>query len=233
MFFWGSGGLLESGFVPGAPVLELGFKNLLAYLLGSVIGSLLVGRLRGGVDIRTQGSGNAGGTNALRTQGPWFAVWVMIIDVGKGFIAVNVVPGLSLPGIPADPLVSREWLAVTCAVSAVLGHVYPLWHEFRGGKGAATLVGVLAGIAPAALAPVLGVWLVTVLLSGYVGLATMLAAFAFPAFLFISQTTVAPPLMTLGIAMAFFVAYTHRSNLKRMLAGNESRARSLWLLRPR
>jgi glycerol-3-phosphate acyltransferase PlsY len=214
-------------------VLELGFKNLLAYLLGSLIGSLLVGRLRGGVDIRTQGSGNAGGTNALRTQGAWFAAWVMLIDVGKGFIAVAVVPALSLPGVPPDPLVSRDWLAVTCAVSAVLGHVYPLWHEFRGGKGAATLVGVLAGIAPAALAPVLAVWLVTVLLSGYVGLATMLAACAFPVFLSITQESLATPLMTLGLAMAVFVAYTHRSNIKRMMSGNESRVRALWLLRPR
>jgi acyl phosphate:glycerol-3-phosphate acyltransferase len=213
-------------------VLELGFKNLLAYLLGSVIGSLLVGRLRGGVDIRTQGSGNAGGTNALRTQGAWFAAWVMLIDVGKGFIAVTVVPSLHLPGVPADPLVSREWLAVTCAISAVVGHVYPLWHEFRGGKGAATLVGVLAGIAPYALAPVLGVWLVTVLLSGYVGLGTILAACAFPAFLLINRAA-AIPLLSLGIVMAVFVAYTHRSNIERMLAGSESRARSLWLLRPR
>lgn len=213
-------------------MLELGFKNLLAYLLGSVIGSLLVGRLRGGVDIRTQGSGNAGGTNALRTQGAWFAAAVMLIDVTKGFIAVTVVPALSLPGIPADPLVSRDWLAVTCAISAVMGHVYPLWHEFRGGKGAATLVGVLSGIAPAALGPVLGVWLVTVLLSGYVGLGTMLAACAFPAFLLISQAAAAP-VLTLGVAMAVFVAYTHRSNIRRMWAGSESRARSLWLLRPR
>lgn len=213
-------------------MLELGFKNLLAYLLGSVIGSLLVGRLRGGVDIRTQGSGNAGGTNALRTQGVWFAAWVMVIDVGKGFIAVTVLPHLELPGLPVDPAVSRDWLAVTCAVSAVMGHVYPLWHEFRGGKGAATLVGVLSGIAPAALGPVLGVWLVTVLLSGYVGLGTMLGACAFPAFLLLIHADTAP-FMTLGIAMAFFVAYTHRSNIKRMLAGNESRARSLWLLRPR
>ncbi|MEQ1579816.1 MAG: glycerol-3-phosphate 1-O-acyltransferase PlsY [Steroidobacteraceae bacterium] len=214
-------------------MLELGFKNLLAYLLGSVIGSLLVGRLRGGVDIRTQGSGNAGGTNALRTQGPWFAAWVMLIDVGKGFIAVTVVPALSLPGIPADPLVSRDWLAVTCAISVVLGHVYPLWHEFRGGKGAATLVGVLAGIAPLALAPVLGVWLVTVLLSGYVGLGTMLAACAFPVFLAITQAFAATPVMALALSMTVFVAYTHRSNIKRMWAGSESRARSLWLLRPR
>ena len=214
-------------------MLDLGFKNLLAYLLGSVIGSLLVGQLRGGVDIRTQGSGNAGGTNALRTQGAWFAAWVMLIDVGKGFIAVTVVPSFSLPGVPVDPFVNREWLAVTCAVSVVMGHVYPLWHEFRGGKGAATLVGVLAGIAPAALAPVLGMWLVTVLLSGYVGLGTMLAACSFPVFLAISQESLATPVMALGLGMAFFVAYTHRSNIRRMMSGNESRARSLWLLRPR
>lgn len=214
-------------------MLELGFKNLLAYLLGSVIGSLVVGRLRGGIDIRTQGSGNAGGTNALRTQGAWFASWVMLIDVSKGLVAATLVPSLNLPAIPVDPAVDRDWLAVTCAVSSVLGHVYPLWHGFRGGKGAATLVGVLAGIAPYALAPVLAVWLVTVLLSGYVGLGTMLAACAFPVFLAISQTSAATPVMALGLSMAAFVAYTHRTNITRMLAGNESRARSLWLLRPR
>src|SRR5262245_19477670 len=78
--------------VESAAVLELGLKALLSYLLGSLMGGLIVGRLRGGVDIRTQGSGNAGGTNALRTQGKLFALWVVLIDVGKGVLAVTVVP---------------------------------------------------------------------------------------------------------------------------------------------
>jgi glycerol-3-phosphate acyltransferase PlsY len=214
-------------------VLELGFKTLLAYLLGAVLGSLVVGGLRGGIDIRTQGSGNAGGTNALRTQGAGFAAWVMLIDVAKGVLAVTIIPGLQLPWIPADPHVARDWLRVACAIAAVVGHVYPLWHEFRGGKGAATLVGVLVGLAPAALVPVLSVWLVTVLLSGYVGLGTILATCAFPAFLLLSRDSVVTPIMVLAVGMVIFVAYTHRGNVRRMLNGKESRATKLWLLGPR
>ena len=142
----------------GRPVLELGVKSLIAYLLGSVSGSLLLGRLRG-VDIRELGSGNAGGTNALRTQGWQFALAVMAIDIGKAVLAVGVLPGLDLPFIGIKPRVDRHWLAVACAIAVVVGHVYPLWYDFRGGKGAATLIGAVAVLAPAALIPVLAVWL--------------------------------------------------------------------------
>jgi glycerol-3-phosphate acyltransferase PlsY len=212
-------------------VLELGIKTLIAYLLGSVLGSLVVGRLRG-VDIREQGSGNAGGTNALRTQGARFALGVVVIDVGKALLAVGVLPGLALPGIGLDPAVNRNWLAVACAAAAVTGHVYPVWHEFRGGKGAATLIGTLAVLAPAALLPVFAVWLACVMLTGYVGLATMLATLALPVWVAIVQPG-NTALLLFGVAMAAFIAYTHRSNIARMRAGNENRARRLWLLRPR
>ncbi|NJD30915.1 MAG: glycerol-3-phosphate acyltransferase, partial [Gammaproteobacteria bacterium] len=154
-------------------MLELGCKALVAYLLGSVIGSLLLGRLRG-VDIRTQGSGNAGGTNALRTQGWAFAAGVVVVDVGKALLAVGWLPQLIIPGIGIDPAVDRDWLLVCCAAAVVVGHVYPVWHEFRGGKGAATLIGAIAVIAPTALVPVIGGWLLTVVLTGFVGLGTML-----------------------------------------------------------
>jgi glycerol-3-phosphate acyltransferase PlsY len=212
-------------------VLELGIKTLIAYLLGSVLGSLVVGRLRG-VDIREQGSGNAGGTNALRTQGARFALGVVVIDVGKALLAVGVLPGLALPGIGLDPAVNRNWLAVACAAAAVTGHVYPVWHEFRGGKGAATLIGTLAVLAPAALLPVFAVWLACVMLTGYVGLATMLATLALPVWVAIVQPG-NTALLLFGVAMTAFIAYTHRSNIARMRAGNENRARRLWLLRPR
>ena len=121
-------------------MLELGLKTLIAYLLGSLLGAMLIGALRG-VDIRETGSGNAGGTNALRTQGFWFAVGVALIDVGKGALAVAWLPGWQPMGLPADPLVDRGWLAVACGAAAVAGHIWPLWHEFRGGKGGATLLG--------------------------------------------------------------------------------------------
>lgn len=214
-------------------MLELGVKTLLAYLLGSLIGSLIVGRLRGGVDIRTMGSGNAGGTNALRTQGYWFAFWVMVIDIGKGWVAAAVLPSMSIPFVGIDQSVTRGWLAVACAGAAVFGHVYPIWYGFRGGKGAATLVGVLVGLKPIALIPVLVVWLGTVMVSGFVGLATMLAVASFPIYLAMIDNEPAPALLIFGFAMLIFVCYTHRANIARMRSGTESRAQRLWLLRPR
>jgi glycerol-3-phosphate acyltransferase PlsY len=214
-------------------MLELGFKSLLAYLVGSLIGSLLVGRLKGGIDIRTLGSGNAGGTNALRTQGLGFAVWVMLIDVSKGWLATAVLPGMNIPAIGIDANIDRDWLTVACATGSVLGHVWPVWYGFRGGKGAATLVGVLIGIAPYALLPVLGVWLAIVMLTGFVGLATMIAVAAFPAYLLIAIDEPPRAFLIFGLAMIAFVCFTHRSNIERMLAGTENRAQRLWILRPR
>jgi acyl phosphate:glycerol-3-phosphate acyltransferase len=214
-------------------MLELGFKTLLAYLLGSLIGSLIVGRLRGGVDIRTMGSGNAGGTNALRTQGFAFAFWVIVIDAGKGWAAAALLPAMSLPGIGIDPTIDRLWLAVACSIAVVVGHVYPVWYGFRGGKGAATLVGVVIGLKPIALLPLLAVWLLVVMFTGFVGLATMLAVAAFPAYVAATGIDPSNALLTFGCVMTLFVCYTHRSNIERMRAGTENRARRLWLLRPR
>jgi glycerol-3-phosphate acyltransferase PlsY len=212
-------------------VLELGVKTLLSYLLGSLVGSLVIGWVRG-VDIRTQGSGNAGGTNALRTQGKWFALGVIVIDVGKALLAVGLLPGLAMPGIGIDPTIDRDWLMVACAVAVVVGHVYPVWYDFRGGKGAATMLGAVAVLAPSALAPVLLVWLLTVLLTGYVGLGTMLGTAALPVYVALAEPG-HTPLLAFGLLVTAFVIYTHRSNLQRMRAGKENRAKRLWLLRPR
>jgi len=213
-------------------VLELGLKSLFAYLLGSVMGAMVVGRLRG-VDIRQMGSGNAGGTNALRTQGFAFAAGVVVVDVGKALLAVAWLPGWSMPGVEPDPVVSRAWLQVACAGSAVAGHVWPLYHDFRGGKGAATLIGALAVLAPVVLVPVLAVWLVFVMVWGMVGLATMAAAIAVPVAVVLLERPVPVPVLTFGILMAGFMVYTHRANIARMRAGNENRVKRLWLLRPR
>lgn len=214
-------------------MLELGVKSLLAYLLGSLVGSLIVGRLKGGVDIRTLGSGNAGGTNALRTQGLGFAAWVMLIDIGKGWAAAALLPPLVIAGVGLDPTVERDWLTAACAATAVLGHIYPVWYGFRGGKGAATLVGVLLAIAPSAFLPLIALWAVVVMLTGFVGLATMIAVAAFPLYMLLTQSTGSPAYLVFGLAMFLLVCYTHRSNIERMLAGTENRARRLWLLRPR
>ena len=139
-------------------MLELGVKFLISYFIGSLMGAMIVGKLRGGIDIRTMGSGNAGGTNALRTQGLGFAIGVVLIDIGKGAIGAGVVPGLELPFIATDPGLSRDWLTLCCAAAAVFGHVWPIYHRFRGGKGAATLVGTFIILGPELILPLLLVW---------------------------------------------------------------------------
>jgi glycerol-3-phosphate acyltransferase PlsY len=210
---------------------ELGLKVLIAYLVGGVLGSLVLGKLRG-VDIRKQGSGNAGATNALRTQGKLFALCVLIIDIAKGVWAVRYLPALPLPFIPADPSLAREWLVLACGLAVIVGHVYPVWFGFRGGKGAATVVGVVAALDPGLLAPVLATWFVVLLIAGYVSLATMLAGAALVvAAALLRQSD--PALMGFCALLAAFIVFTHRSNIARLRAGTENRVRRLWLLRPR
>ncbi|MGA0708342.1 MAG: glycerol-3-phosphate 1-O-acyltransferase PlsY [Steroidobacteraceae bacterium] len=211
-------------------MLELLLKSGLAYLLGSVMGAMIAGRLRG-VDIRLQGSGNAGGTNALRTQGWGFAALVVVVDVGKGALAVGVVPGLALPGVV--PAGHQGWIAAACAMAVVAGHVWPVYHQFRGGKGAATVIGALLVLQPVLILPLLAIWLVAVMLWGMVGLGTILAALGLPLAAWMWLPKPSPPLMAFLITMALFIPYTHRSNLRRMLEGTENRVRRLWLLRPR
>ena len=210
-------------------MLELGVKFLLSYFVGSCLGSMIVGRLRGGIDIRTLGSGNAGGTNALRTQGWLFAFGVMLVDVGKGAIGAGLIPALELPLVGNDPRISREWLAVTCAAAAVVGHVWPLWYRFRGGKGAATLVGTLLVLAPWLVLPVLLVWGWVLVLSGYVGLATMVAGVSAPIFVGVMRLPDEQPLFIYCATLALFLLFNHRSNVQRMRLGTESRNRSLML----
>jgi glycerol-3-phosphate acyltransferase PlsY len=195
-------------------------KVSLSYLLGSIIGSLVVGRLRGNADIRQLGSGNAGGTNALRTQGKSFALWVMVIDIGKGWLATRVIaPWGSSGAVP--------WVGVACGIAVMLGHVYPVFYGFRGGKGVATLIGAAWGLDAWLLLPMLGTWLLAVILFGFVGLASMLGAVALAVAGAVGDRA---PLVTFGVLTAVLIAFTHRSNIKRMLAGTEPRARRLWLL---
>jgi glycerol-3-phosphate acyltransferase PlsY len=209
--------------------MDFAFKILLAYLLGSIVGSLVVGKLSGGVDIRKLGSGNAGSTNALRTQGPAFAIWVILIDVAKGWLAAAVLPGIVLPGVPGSTGAAASWLPAVCAFTAILGHVFPVWHGFRGGKGVATLVGAFAGLELILLVPLFASWLGLVAVSGFVGLASIVAALAVPVYLLMRDGAVLTPLMGFALACALLVIYTHRGNVRRMQAGTEPRARRLWL----
>jgi glycerol-3-phosphate acyltransferase PlsY len=211
-------------------VTELLVKAVLGYLLGSIVGSLLVGRLRGGVDIRRLGSGNAGATNALRTQSKLFAFWVLLIDIGKGWIATRLLAGTRVPGMAPAPAHLSVWAVAVCGVAVMLGHIYPLWHGFRGGKGVATLVGAVLGAAPALLIPMMVVWLLAVILCGFVGLASILGAVTFVVAAGTSGVSPRLPMLTFGLFSAILIVFTHRANVTRMLAGTEPRARRLWLL---
>jgi acyl phosphate:glycerol-3-phosphate acyltransferase len=212
-------------------MLELGTKTLIAYLLGALLGSLILGRLRG-VDIRGLGSGNAGATNALRTQGKLFALLVLLIDLGKGVFAVRYLPGAAFPGVPADPGLSREWLTLACGLAVIVGHVYPVWFAFRGGKGVATMVGVVGAMQPQLLVPLLGSWFLVLLLTGYVGLASILAGAALVIVVAVREPANLP-LVAFCLMIELFLIYTHRVNIARMRAGKESRVQRLWLFRSR
>ena len=199
----------------------------LSYLLGSVIGSLALGRLRG-VDIRSMGSGNAGSTNALRTQGKRFALGVLAIDLGKGWIATRIIAALSLPGAAAGE--ARAWLPALCGAAAMVGHVYPLWFGFRGGKAVATLLGAVLGLAPVMVPVLLLAWLAVVVCTGFVGLASMLATAVLPLGMYLGKVEPQAPSVAFGVFAAAFILYTHRGNIVRMRTGREPRARRLWLL---
>jgi glycerol-3-phosphate acyltransferase PlsY len=193
-------------------------KALIAYLLGSVSGSMVMGRFRH-VDIRKSGSGNAGGTNAFRTQGFRFALAVVIIDVGKGVLAAGLVPLLNLG--PLGDALSHEAQAMTCGFMAVVGHCYPVWYGFRGGKGAATAVGALLVIEPLAVLPMLLVWLLTLVFTGWVGLATILAAVTLvPAFIWLDASVFG---LLFSLILALFIVFMHRSNIRNLLNGTEHR----------
>jgi glycerol-3-phosphate acyltransferase PlsY len=210
-------------------MIELILKGGLAYLLGSVVGSLAVARLTGGSDIRTLGSRNAGATNALRTQGRKIGLVVLLIDVAKGWIATAAIAPWMMPAAmaPVTSTALAGWCAPVCGIAVMLGHIYPLWFGFRGGKGVATLLGAVLGINARLLLPMILTWLVTVIAFGYVGLASILAALALPVTIAVWHP--AAPLLAFGIVAALLIVYTHRSNIARMRAGTESRARRLWL----
>ena len=215
-------------------MIELGLKVTLAYLVGSVLGSLLVGFFYGGVDIRKTGSGNAGGTNALRTQGKVFALWVMVIDIGKGILAAFVIPPLVIPGVGIDASVDRSLVLYAVALAAIVGHVFPVWFGFRGGKGAATAAGLVCYLAPAAGLAMLGSWVVVAFATGFVGLATISAALVAVIVIGFTALPSGSGLFLFGCATAGLVIYAHRGNIRRMLDGTESRFSSpaaRWLRR--
>jgi glycerol-3-phosphate acyltransferase PlsY len=206
-------------------VTELLVKALLSYLAGAVMGSLVLGRLCGGVDIRAHGSGNPGSANAWRTQGKGFGLGVLAIDAGKGWLATACIARAPwLPDTSSDPTWS-PWIPVACALAVMLGHIYPVWFGFRGGKSVATLIGAVLGLGPWLLAPMLLTWMATLLGTGFVGLSSILASVALCVSLLLSGEEPRLPLATFGVVSVGVILYTHRGNLARMLSGTEPRAR--------
>jgi len=154
------------------------------------------------------------------------------MDIGKGVLAVLYLPQASLPGVPLDPEIPRAWLTLACGFAVIVGHVYPVWFGFRGGKGVATMVGVVGALDPRLLLPVLGSWFVVLVLTGYVGLASMLAGAALVAFVYLLEPSNVA-LLSFCVAIEIFLVFTHRGNIARMRAGNEHRVQRLWLFRSR
>ena len=210
-------------------MIELIVKAALSYLLGSIVGSLLIGQFRG-VDIRTMGSGNAGATNMLRTQGKVAALAVFLIDLGKGWVATGLIAPLTLPtAIVPETGALHHWAATSCGLAVTLGHVYPVWYGFRGGKGVATFLGAVLGLSPMLVLVMALVWLAVVVLFGFVGLASMVSAVAVAVAIATGSWNPRTPLLVFGILAALLIIFTHRANIARMRAGNESRARRLRL----
>lgn len=204
-------------------VLSIVVAVVVSYLIGALSGSLILAPVFGKEDPRKSGSGNAGATNALRTGGRGYGAAVLVFDLVKGVVAALVIPWLL--AIPAG------W-AFACGIAAVIGHVYPVYFGFRGGKGAATVIGVLLALLPLALLVGVVVWVVTLVISGYVGLSTLLGMVAVA--LWCIVTHAAPDAASVFVVIiTALVFYTHRGNIKRMRDGNENRFTGIMLRKPK
>jgi glycerol-3-phosphate acyltransferase PlsY len=208
---------------------------LLSYLVGSIPGSLWAGKLLYGIDLREHGSGNAGATNAFRVLGWKAGVVSTVVDLGKGLLAAGVIaPLLRIDPLPTWGLLPWQATTVVCLVAglvAIIGHMFPVWAKFQGGKGMNTAAGVLFALTPVTTAIALAVFVVVLLSFRYVSLASMSAAVAFPSAVAIRRylfdiESLDPSLLVFGAIMAAGIIYAHRSNIKRLLQGNENRVRS-------
>ena len=203
--------------------------TIVAYLLGSIPSAVWIGKYYYGVDIREHGSHNAGTTNMLRVLGRRAALPVFAIDFLKGFVAVTLSNLIAY-----DPEAQTGFIfnvKILLVVAAVLGHIFPLFAGFRGGKGVATLAGAVTGVYPPAILLCLAVWMVTLMITHYVSLSSMLAGVMFPIFILISpRTNNSVSLVVFSICVAVLLIITHRKNIKRLREGTESK---IYLWKPR
>ena len=185
-----------------------------SYFIGAIPTSYLLSRFFAGIDLRQHGSGNLGATNLYRVLGWKFAVPAAVIDIAKGLIPVVVF---------APQVTTSQLFALSCGVSAIVGHVFSAFVGFRGGKGVATAAGVMLGLAPFALAASAVVWVVLVRLTGYVSLGSIVAAAVLPLAVYVLEDSRTPALLWIATAIAAAVIVLHRQNIQRLLKGTENR----------
>jgi acyl phosphate:glycerol-3-phosphate acyltransferase len=193
---------------------------ILAYLIGSIPTAVWISNSFFNIDIRDYGSGNAGATNTYRILGPKWGTIVMIIDMLKGVIAVKL--ALLLPEY-ADSEVPLQNLQTILGMAAVSGHIFPIWADFRGGKGVATLFGLVLGISPWTALSCVGIFLLVLYLTRFVSLSSILASVAFPVFILVIFNVDNPIYRVFAIAVALMVLLTHQKNIGRLLKGVESK----------
>ncbi len=204
---------------------------IVAYLLGSIPSAVWIGKHFYGIDIREHGSRNAGTTNMLRVLGRRAALPVFVIDFLKGFVAVTLSNLVEyLPEVTMNEIYNIKILLV---VAVVLGHIFPLFAGFKGGKGVATLAGAVMGVAPTSVLLSLAVWVVVLMAWHYVSLASIIAGLCFPIFIIVSpRTNYSISLIVFSFVVAVLLVITHRKNIGRLRAGTESKI-YIWVRRPK
>ena len=202
---------------------------IIAYLLGSIPSAVWIGKKYYGIDIREHGSKNAGTTNMLRVLGRRAALPVFALDFLKGFVAVTIIELMQYDDlIGQNDLINLKIVAV---FAAVVGHIFPIFANFRGGKGVATLVGAIMGVNAPLVLLCFGVWFLVLMVTHYVSLASMVAGCSFPIFTLISpKVNHLVPFVVFSFIIAILLIYTHRKNIERLKAGTESK---IYIWKPR
>lgn len=201
-------------------MFELILLLFASYLTGSIPTGIIMGKVVKGIDIREQGSGNAGATNVFRVLGWKYALIVVVFDVFKGWLPVAVY-ATSLQGLPIQ---DTGVVQILCGFAAVLGHIYTIFAGFKGGKGVGTVGGLLIALFPTAVPLCLIVFAIALILTGYVSVGSILASISLPIFLFILPPLgLADPASLSTLLIPWFIIFTHRSNISRLRNGNENR----------
>ena len=192
---------------------------LISYLIGSIPFSIIAGKLLKGIDIREFGSGNAGATNTFTILGKQAGIPVLLLDILKGYLAVNLVWYTSY--VPLTELYIN--LQLTFGIAAVLGHVFPLYVGFRGGKGVATLLGFMLAVFPESAIISITVFVLTLFVSKYVSLSSIIAGLFFPFGVYYLSDTLVPTMMIFAIFVPILLIATHQRNIERLVRGNENK----------